>query len=38
MSADFGADGDGREDVGWDVDLVVSEGTEGCDEEGGEVV
>jgi len=29
----FGTDGDGRKGVvGPDVDLVISEGTEGCDE------
>ncbi len=38
MSANFGADGDGWEDVGRDVDLVISEGMERSDVEGGEVV
>jgi len=38
VSADFGADGDGGEDVGWDADLVVREGAEGCDVGGGVVV
>jgi len=38
VSANFGADGDSWEDVGWDVDLMVSEGMEQGDVEGGEVV
>ena len=39
MAADFGTDGDGWEGVdGPDEDLVVGEGTKGCDEEGGDLV
>ena len=38
MSANFGADGDGWEDRGRDVDLVVSEGTEWGDVVRGVVV
>ena len=38
MSANFGADGDGWEDRGQDVDLVIGEGPKGCDVEGGVVV
>ena len=35
----FGTDGDGRKGVvGMDMDLVVSEGPEGCDKEGGDIV
>ncbi len=35
MSAYFGAKGDGWEDRGRDVDLVIGEGPEGCDVKGG---
>jgi len=38
VSANFGTDGDGWEDGGWDVDLVVSEGMERGDEEFGNLV
>ena len=36
--ANLGADGNGWEDRGRDVDLVISEGPEGCDVERGVVV
>jgi len=39
MSANFGTDGDGWKGmIGADVDLMIGEGMEGCDKQGGDLV